>query len=308
MYVDLVLLVVFFAVVAMLVREGLWSNAISFFNVMTAAMLASNYFETLADWLTKKFPSYTYLLDFLSLWAIFCAVLIVLRLLTDRISRVKVRFKMPVEWAGGIFFALWVGWIMVCFTTFSLHTAPLARNSFGGDFQPTPTSDMFFGLAPDRQWLAWMHTMSLDGAARPRPPRGKQNPERVRSPCRFHPPLRGPPQGLRRCQLAARQAGRNKILSRTRGSCPRTGRGEAMLAAKGVGSRFRPLNDPQCQPASWRNRLPTLFGNGGRKPPLRPRWQSTRRPIGSKKPVMVCRPLCRRPRTTIRCRSIPIPI
>ena len=32
-----------------------------------------------------------------------------------------------------------------------------------------------------------------------------------------------------------------------------------MLAAKGVGSQFRPLNAPECEPASWRNRLPTPF-------------------------------------------------
>ena len=32
---------------------------------------------------------------------------------TDRISRVKVRFKMPVEWSGGIFFSLWVAWLIL---------------------------------------------------------------------------------------------------------------------------------------------------------------------------------------------------
>src|SRR5215472_13274028 len=108
MWVNLILLVVLFAVVAMLIREGLWSNAIMFFNVMTAAMLASNYYEPLADWLDRKWQGYTYIFDFLALWAIFAAVLVVLRLITDKVSRVKVRFKMPVEWAGGIFFALWV--------------------------------------------------------------------------------------------------------------------------------------------------------------------------------------------------------
>jgi hypothetical protein len=162
MYFTLLLLVVFFAVVAMLVREGLWSNAIMFFNVMTAAMLATNYYEPLANWIERKEwgRSFTFLLDFLSLWVIFSVVLVVLRLATDKISRVKVRFKMPVEWSGGIFFALWVAWLMVCFTAFSFHTAPLARNFLFGSFQPEPTSNMFFGSAPDRQWLAWMYTMS----------------------------------------------------------------------------------------------------------------------------------------------------
>ncbi len=165
MWTNLVLLVVFFAVVAMLIREGLWSNAVLFFNVMTAAMLASNYYEPLATFLQSKWPDYTYVWDFLSLWAIFAAVLVVLRLATDKISRHKVRFKLPVEWVGGIFFALWVGWIMVCFTTFTLHTAPLSRNFLGGTFQQEgPKGSNFFGLGPDWQWLAWMHTMSDDGA------------------------------------------------------------------------------------------------------------------------------------------------
>lgn len=166
MYFTLLLLVVFFAVVAMLIREGLWSNAIMLFNVMTAAMLATNYYETLANWIERKDwgRSYTFLLDFLSLWAIFSVVLVVLRLATDKISRVNVRFKLPVEWTGGIFFALWVAWLMVGFTAFSFHTAPLARNFLFGSFQPEPDSNMFFGLAPDRQWLAWMHTMSDYGS------------------------------------------------------------------------------------------------------------------------------------------------
>jgi len=161
---PVVLLAVFFACVAMMFNEGLWSNAIVFFNVMTAALLATNFFEPLAGWLERKDPTYTYVLDFLALWAIFAAVLIVLRLATDKISRVKVRFKRPVDIAGGIFFALWVGWIMVCFTTFSLHTAPLARSFMAGAFQETPESEMFFGLAPDRKWLAFVHSLSDDGS------------------------------------------------------------------------------------------------------------------------------------------------
>jgi uncharacterized membrane protein required for colicin V production len=164
MWFNLVLLVIFAACVAMTMREGLWSNAVMFFNIMTAAMLASNYYETLANWLEQKQPSYTYVLDFLSLWTIFCVVLIGLRLATDKLSRVTVKFKMPVEWAGGIFFSLWIGWLMVCFSTFTLHTAPLARSFLLGTFQPEPKSEMFFGLAPDRQWLAFMHTMSDYGS------------------------------------------------------------------------------------------------------------------------------------------------
>ncbi len=160
---PLLLLVVFFASVAMMASEGLWSSAIMLVNVMTAALLATNYFEPLANWIELKDQSWKYVLDFLSIWLIFCGTLVVLRLATDKVSRVKVKFKLPVEWAGGVFFSAWVGWIMVCFTLFSLHTAPLARNFLFGAFQEDPKSDMFFGLAPDKVWLAYVHTTSIDG-------------------------------------------------------------------------------------------------------------------------------------------------
>jgi len=150
----------------MLVREGLWSNAIKLFNVMMAAMLATNYFEPLADWLTdpKHMPTFTYVWDIIVVWAIFCVALGVLQTITDKLSHVQVRFRKPVETAGGIFFACWIGWLMVCFTTFTLHMAPLSRSFLDGSFQPTADTKMFFGLAPDQQWLAFMHTMSLDGS------------------------------------------------------------------------------------------------------------------------------------------------
>ena len=164
MYINIALLVVFLAVLASLVREGLWSNAIKLFNVMTAAMLATNYFEPLADWLTAKQPTYTYVWDIIAVWAIFCVSMGVMQTITDRISRVQVRFRKPVETAGGIFFACWVGWIMICFTTFTLHLAPLSRSFLGDSFQTAPDTEMFFGLAPDRKWLSFMHSMSDNGS------------------------------------------------------------------------------------------------------------------------------------------------
>ncbi len=173
MYLTLLLFVVFIACLAMLIREGLWSNAIMFFNILLAATLATNYFEPLAG----KFESWLgtpwrYVTDFLALWALFSGVLIILRVVTDKLSRTNVRFKLPVEWAGGIFFACWVGWLMVCFTTFTLHTAPLVRTPFDGSFQEKPDSEMFLGLAPDRKWLAFMHTMSDYGSLSKSHPEG----------------------------------------------------------------------------------------------------------------------------------------
>ena len=63
--------VILFACVAMCYAEGMWSNAIRLINVVTAGLLAVNFFEPLARWLDGMQPSYTYLWDYLSLWALF---------------------------------------------------------------------------------------------------------------------------------------------------------------------------------------------------------------------------------------------
>jgi hypothetical protein len=73
---------------------------------------------------------------------------------------VKVRFIPPVDRAGGAVMAVWVSWVLLCFTTMTLHTAPLAASFLGGGFQPQPNSKMLMGSAPDRKWLAWVHRES----------------------------------------------------------------------------------------------------------------------------------------------------
>ena len=71
----------------------MWSNAIRLINVVTAALLATNFFEPLAAWLDLSCaPSFTYVWDFLALWALFAVISTVFRLLTDKVSQVNVRF------------------------------------------------------------------------------------------------------------------------------------------------------------------------------------------------------------------------
>jgi uncharacterized membrane protein required for colicin V production len=147
---NICLVIVFLVCVLMSLASGLWGNLIMVINVLAAALIATNYFEPLAGWLDEQMPSYTFFWDFLALWGIFAISVVVLRALTDTLSRVKVRFKKPIEVAGGLACGAIVGWLMVCFTLFSLHTAPLAHTSFGGGF--VPGSNMFLGMAPDRTW------------------------------------------------------------------------------------------------------------------------------------------------------------
>lgn len=171
MVLNILLLVIFFACVACLYTEGLWGNAILLINVMTSALLASNFFEPVAGWMEGQFPTFTYVWDFLALWGLFGVFMIVLRLATDFLSRVKVRFLKIADQIGGAILCLWTAWVIVCFTAMSLHTAPLAREHLRGSFQPEQR--MFFGLAPDRQWLGFVQSTSLGQFCRSGTEKGK---------------------------------------------------------------------------------------------------------------------------------------
>ncbi len=170
MFLSAILALVFVSVFASLMTQGLWSNFITLVNVLTAGLVATNYFEPLSDYFDRQESSPTYLYDFITIWVIFGVTYLALRFATDWMSQVKVRFFMPVDKVGGILFAVWASWIMVCFTTMTLHTAPLSRHFMG--FQQTPDAKMLFGLQPDRVWMGWVHreskgTFSRFGGARP---------------------------------------------------------------------------------------------------------------------------------------------
>jgi len=158
---PVLMLVILFAIVAACFAEGMWSNAVRLVNVVTAGLLAMNFYEPLARRLDDWDKSYTYIWDFLSLWALFAVFVLVFRELTDRISHVNVRFLKVTDRIGGAVFSLLVGWVMVCFTLTTLHTAPLGRNFMWQAFSTETDAKMFFGMAaPDRQWLGFTKNLS----------------------------------------------------------------------------------------------------------------------------------------------------
>lgn len=155
-----ILVLVWLVCIAMLWNEGMWNNCITLINVLLSALLAMNYFEPAADFLDSKMPSYTYVVDYLAIWFVFFLSYIILRAVTDQISKTQVKFIMPVEQAGRIISVIAIGWIMVCLTLASMHTAPLARTAVRGGFQAEPMSNNFLGMAPDRMWLGYVQHRS----------------------------------------------------------------------------------------------------------------------------------------------------
>ncbi len=158
---TLLLFVIFIACVGCLYTEGMWGNAIRLINVVTAALLATNFWEPTAAWLegySETFATYTYLWDFLALWGLFGIFMVIFRAATDLLSRVKVRFLKLADRIGSVVFAAWIGWVMVCFTAMTLHTAPLARDFMGGAFKPEQRAANSW--SPEIKWLGFVQKMS----------------------------------------------------------------------------------------------------------------------------------------------------
>ena len=153
----LLCLIIVAACLGFLFRDGLWANAVRLVNVVFSGLLAMNFYEWLAKYLTnlsEDVHSYVAFFDFLALWTCFILFMAIFRAATEAVSRVRVRFLQVVDRAGGIALSLCIGWVMMCFTLASLHTAPLAQYPLLGAFQPQ--SRMLFGMfAPDREWLGF---------------------------------------------------------------------------------------------------------------------------------------------------------
>ncbi|HEY2838261.1 MAG TPA: CvpA family protein [Pirellulales bacterium] len=161
---SLIYLVLIVMIVALIGKEGLWSNTVTLVNVVTAALLATNFWEPMTRWSDSQFPSMVHVADFLIIWSLFALFYTAMRALTDLASKLRVRFPNALNQAGGFLMAAVVGWVIVCFLGMTLHMAPLAREFMGGMWQAEKPS--MFGLSPDRQWLGFMQKESLGAFSR----------------------------------------------------------------------------------------------------------------------------------------------
>jgi hypothetical protein len=163
MLMTLFLLVVLASTAGLVWFHGLWGNLITLVNLLFAGMVATIFYEPLAKLLAQQAPESSYLADFLILWALFALTFGIMRLATDLISRQRLVFHPQVELIGRSVTAVIVGYVMVMFTCFTLHTAPLQASPFQGAWPAPNTPSFLFGISPDRQWLAFVRGQSKMG-------------------------------------------------------------------------------------------------------------------------------------------------
>lgn len=158
MFLTILLLAVFLGVYGSSMRDGLWTNTLRLVNVILSATVASSLGEPTAKFLEGYAYSWYFFLNFLGVWLIFVLVYAFLRTVTDKLSKVKVRFLGIVNTVGSHASAVIMAYTFTCFVLFTLHQAPLGKTFMGGGFNTE--NRMFFGLAPDRQWESYMALVS----------------------------------------------------------------------------------------------------------------------------------------------------
>ena len=150
------------ACVAFLYRDGVWNNALGLLNIIFAGLLAMNFHEPVANFLTTYSASlhpYVAFFDFLALWLCFIFFAVIFRAAMEAVSRVRVRFLKVVDLWGGVVLSFCTGWVMLGFILTTLHAAPLGQYPLLGSFQPEQR--MVFGMfAPDREWLGFTQYQS----------------------------------------------------------------------------------------------------------------------------------------------------
>jgi hypothetical protein len=115
---------VFFAGFAMTVNEGLWSNSITLFCVILAGLIAVPGGLALAAYVleqAKPAPENEWAFKFGSIWGVFFFAVMILRIATDRISRIRMKFVKPLDVAGGILVGLVVSLMLTSFSAMMLY-------------------------------------------------------------------------------------------------------------------------------------------------------------------------------------------
>lgn len=124
LYLAILMYAIFFAGFAMTVNEGLWSNAVTLFCVILAGVIALPGGLALADYVLEQVtpaPENEWYFRFASVWGIFFFAINILRLSTDRLSRVRMKFAKPLDAAGGILLGLGVAAMLTSFASLTLN-------------------------------------------------------------------------------------------------------------------------------------------------------------------------------------------
>jgi hypothetical protein len=142
-------------------RQGLLHSCAMCANVFLAGLIAFGFWEPIADGIEEVFDG-TFLLgyeDALSLMALFCFSLLLLRLATSSLCPSALGYPPAVNLGGAVLFGLGTGYLFSGFFLCVLQTLPWHENFMGYDPASRAGKGVFSRIMPpDRAWLAAMRT------------------------------------------------------------------------------------------------------------------------------------------------------
>ncbi|CAN5897301.1 hypothetical protein BH23PLA1_BH23PLA1_23550 [soil metagenome] len=150
--IQMAIFVIILGMTYALMSEGLWGAALMFFNILFASVLAFNFYEPIAKLITDNAGSWSYdYADAFSLTLLFLILIVILRITTDSLGPMMVRFPNPVFHIGRIVFGFAGSALAVGFMLVAYHTAPVHKRMFGAiDYNTRPP----FGMGLDHRFLA----------------------------------------------------------------------------------------------------------------------------------------------------------
>jgi hypothetical protein len=161
MYIAIYAIVVF-AGLAMMVREGVWSNSLTLINIIVSGLVAFGLYSWIVTYLDEEATSgqHTYWLDFAIIWALYAATMVILRSLEAAASKTRLRFKHPIDSVGGPAIGLFAAWVLAGFTIATLHTSPMPKDAFGGSLIYSDVDSASIIMSPDIAWLKFVERVS----------------------------------------------------------------------------------------------------------------------------------------------------
>jgi uncharacterized membrane protein required for colicin V production len=162
--------IVIFAGLAMMVREGLWSNTITLVTIIVAGLIAFGFYSPLVVYLDESVTDgqHTYWLDFAIIWALYFLTYAILRSLTAAASKTRMRFKHPIDPIGGPLVGFIAAWVLAAFTLATLHVSPMPKDAFGGKLvSSTDVETASMITSPDAAWLSFVEKMGTAHAFGP---------------------------------------------------------------------------------------------------------------------------------------------
>lgn len=120
------LVLLFLGIIGSTFWLGLWNNIITFCNFVIAVLAAHGLWRIVNDLFKNAPEDIQRYADLVSIWGTFILVTVILRVVTDSLSSVRLRFHPVVEWGGrGVVCTA----LALCFIFFTCNTIQYSRVS-----------------------------------------------------------------------------------------------------------------------------------------------------------------------------------